>query len=736
MRRNRIAFYSVFNFLFGLLCITCTLPAFADGGHSPYDPKVVYHEGSTFSALPKDWVGPRRLLEGKVANASADGNEGVAAIMGAVSSNGRWVAFASSHKLVDGAVEGMLNVYIMDALPGDIPGVSEPSGPPCCIELVSVANDYTESTKCVSWHEPRVADPSNGASYAPSVSSDGRFVAFVSKATNLVWHTDCATGDVVIAPSAPDGTEQVYVRDRQLKTTTLVSAVLDPATGIRIASEGGSHTPTISANGHYVAYASSAIGLMTMGRKNALPTSEVYLARISDLATARLSSYQVGGLEYEPLGSSSEPAINADGKCVAFTTNVTHSSIDVNNTFDVVVYESKLDAAGEPLLGQRASLKYVSIDTEMLHTGNAESGAPSISADCRRVAYMSRASNLVNTAVEAADTNGKTDIFVRDLQSQSQRRVSLGAANWFWGVLPLYLDVPWRELQQASFKPVISGNGKHILFNTTDGYVQWDETEAFYRSEVKLPGSIDSCYMALFHWDMTTWPPHETDSPSPPVGTHIPLPADWRTPVDVIKQRCLPPVAPDNNGAADVFLVDLDDATIEPQNISPVSLTGWRYGFSSYQQIDRRNLYKPADSEYFVQQIDYARHGFFQAEFGDAFSVVNSLQAISYDGQSMVFDSAASNLQEAEVAQADAINAANNMGWGLDPPLTGYGVACDQYPSTYPDGTPRPPGATIDCHWMFEDQNNELDVYYFSPTNRYVYPLGTVVERRPPWATL
>lgn len=704
----------------------------ADGGTDWAHPFVEYHEGNTYSALDDRWVGPRRLLSAVpfTDQLPVSGDKpGVVAMMGAVSANGRWIAFVSSRKLTSDAAEGLANVYVMEFAPGG----DRASGPGLGVgvELVSIGNTLADAAPCASSGTLVAPAVSNGASYQPSISEDGRFVAFTSKATNLVWHNECATdGTATVVPSAPDGTRQVYVRDRTAKTTKLISGAVDTATGIRRAGEGDAVSPAISANGKYVAYTATSVGLMTIGLTNILPMTEVYLARLSDLATARISSYRSGSIEYEPLGSSSEPAINADGRFVAFKTNVAHEpDRDLNNAFDVVVYESATDpVSGEILLGQRASLKYVSVNTAG-QVGNSDSGSPSISADGNRIAYMSRASNLIDPTTPLIDampdTNGVTDVYVRDMATQRQRRASLGAAGWFMPYFPEPRYHPWRELQRPSFHPVISGDGKRLLFNTDDPYVLFDRLEADYLTGKALDGAaINGCYMAMFAWREDTWPMRETDPPSPPLGPLEPWPADLRTPLDVIRKGCLPPIAPDVNDDYDVFLVEVDDL-LESRwtTIKPISVGDWRYGAPSYQQIDRRNVILPAGSPYWIQRIDYARHGFFQAEFGNAFSVVNSAQAMSYDGQTIIFDTAADNLQRANTVQADAMSAALARASGFhDAPLTDYGVGCDRADA----------GSPIKCRWMLEDQNEAVDVYYFSPANPYVQPMSVFGSKRPP----
>ena len=98
------------------------------------------------------------------------------------------------------------------------------------IERVSLAADGTQG---------------NGESFAPSVSSDGRYVAFYSDASNLV-------------PGDSNGTNDVFVVDRQTDMIERVSMAADGTQG-----NGSSIGGSISADGRYVGLTSEASNLVS-----------------------------------------------------------------------------------------------------------------------------------------------------------------------------------------------------------------------------------------------------------------------------------------------------------------------------------------------------------------------------------------------------------------------------------------------------------------------------------------
>jgi Tol biopolymer transport system component len=153
-------------------------------------------------------------------------------------------------------------------------------------------------------------NPGTGVSSAPSISVDGRYVAFVSLATNLL-----APG----TPAVPAG-QQIYVRDRQTGLTSLVSVdnnvPPNPGTGV-------SSAPSISADGRYVAFVSLATDLLAPDPV-VLAGQQIYI-RDRQLGQSSLASQDNTNTNVEGAGGvSNTPSTNSAGGFVAFFSQATN----------------------------------------------------------------------------------------------------------------------------------------------------------------------------------------------------------------------------------------------------------------------------------------------------------------------------------------------------------------------------------------------------------------------------
>jgi Tol biopolymer transport system component len=160
----------------------------------------------------------------------------------------------------------------------------------------------------------------NGPSYAASISGDGRRIAFVSEATNLASRDDNRFPDI-------------FLYDVESRTTLLVSRSASGGS-----ANGPSRSPAISANGHYVAFQSNASDLTCSGRcsdalKDINLVSDVFRFDCASRTTARLST--AGQPWMEP---SAAPSISGTGSVVAFSSRHPVDANDTQNDFDLFVW--------------------------------------------------------------------------------------------------------------------------------------------------------------------------------------------------------------------------------------------------------------------------------------------------------------------------------------------------------------------------------------------------------------
>jgi Tol biopolymer transport system component len=211
----------------------------------------------------------------------------------------------------------------------------------------------------------------NSNSFRPSISGDGRYVAFASRASNLV------AGDT-------NGSDDIFVRDTVNATTTRVSVGIAGVEG-----NNNSFRPSISGDGLFVAFGSRASNL-EVGDING--SDDIF---VHDTVTATTTRVSVDSLGVEGNNNSFRPSISGDGRYVAFGSRASNLVAgDTNASDDIFVHDTV------NMTTTRVSVGSAGVE------GNNNSFRPSISGDGRYVAFGSHASNLV-----AGDTNGSDDIF-------------------------------------------------------------------------------------------------------------------------------------------------------------------------------------------------------------------------------------------------------------------------------------------------------------------------------------
>ena len=262
-------------------------------------------------------------------------------------------------------------------------------------------------------------NPGNGDSYNPSISPDGRFVAFVSLAT-----------DLVSALTTIDGkTPQVYLRDTCGGVPTSTTSTTCTPTTFLISSrdgstpgDGSSSQPSVANDGAYVSFTSTATNLGATA-PNPNGAQEIFLRTVC-LPTVSGTTTVTTCTAFNSListpdgvtpanGSSSESKVASGGRFIAFASTATNLATAAGPVQQVYLYETCLTAT------TTCTPSVTLISTPDRSTpGNAPSEYPSItlgtgtatatSTAGQFVAFASRASNL-----GANTQNGVENIFIR-----------------------------------------------------------------------------------------------------------------------------------------------------------------------------------------------------------------------------------------------------------------------------------------------------------------------------------
>jgi Tol biopolymer transport system component len=355
------------------------------------DGRYVAFESGASNLVPEDTNGSRDIFvhdcqTGQTTRVSVDsaGNQVYSGCSApCISADGRHVAFDSqAGDLVPGDTNGLRDVFVHDRQTGATTRVSVDSG--------GVEGD--------------------GASFAPSISGDGRYVAFDSSSSNL------APGD--------NGHGGIFVHDRQTGQTTRVSVDSAGAQGNLSSSD-----PSISEDGRYVAFLSSATNLVP-GDTNGY--QDVFVHDCQTGETTRVSVDSAGG-EANWNSGGYGPSVSRDGRYVAFDSLASNLvSGDTKGYRDVFVHDR-----------QTGQTTRVSVDS-----AGGEADQPSgdfgcsISGDGQFVAFESYASNLV-----PGDTGGIIDAFVHDCSTGQTVRVSVAGdgtqGDRQSGAPAIAADAPW-----------------------------------------------------------------------------------------------------------------------------------------------------------------------------------------------------------------------------------------------------------------------------------------------------
>jgi Tol biopolymer transport system component len=281
----------------------------------------------------------------------------------AISATGRYVAFESAaSNLVRRDTNRRVDVFVRDLATGKT-------------SRVSVSSRGAQAA-CKGWCE----------STQPSLSTDGRYVAFESSATNLVRDTNKLA--------------DVFVRDRRTGRTERVSVTSKGKQAGADRTNNGSNAPSISGDGRYVAFHSADSNLVPGD------TNRTFDIFVHDRKTAKTTRISVSSAGRQANGENvGAPSFSADGRYVAFNslaTNLVPGDDKANDIMDVFVRDLRAGTTTIASLGAAGQ-----------HGGDSSAvSGIAFSSDDQVLAFSSFAPNFV-----PGDTNGTADAFLREFKA-------------------------------------------------------------------------------------------------------------------------------------------------------------------------------------------------------------------------------------------------------------------------------------------------------------------------------
>jgi Tol biopolymer transport system component len=330
----------------------------------------------------------------------------------------RYTAFETALPLLPDDTNGVTDIYVHDE-------VSD------TLRRVSVSTSGREAM--------------GGESTHAAMSATGRFVAFESLAANLVYGDTNTLPDVFLHDR--DADEDGVFDELGAITTIRVSVGAAGAQAIGGASSG----PSVSGNGRFVAFESSATNL-DAGDGNGVADVFVHDRLLGRTRRVSLATDGSTGAA----GASLRTALSQDGRFVAFDSAAVLTAGDTNAARDVFVHDRDLDGDGVMDEAGATATRRLSVSSAGAQALGGDSVDASITANGRYVVFASKATTLV-----AGDTNGVSDVFLQDRDVDGDgvfdepgqiatRRVSVGAAG--------------TQFTVASGVPRISANGKLLVF--------------------------------------------------------------------------------------------------------------------------------------------------------------------------------------------------------------------------------------------------------------------------------
>lgn len=266
----------------------------------------------------------------------------------------------------------------------------------------------------------------NDSSYEAAISGDSRIVSFMSVASNLV-------------PGISSKASRIYVHDRQTRKTERVDVPIEGSQAV-----SSSRSPGLSHDGRFVVFNSSNPDLVPDDTNG---FNDVF---VRDRITGQTERVSVSSEGIQANDLSEFPSISSNGRYIAYKTEASNLvQNDTNGTYDIIVFDR-----------QTRQTNLVSVSSNGTQ-GEFASFTPSLSEDGRFVAFQSWSRNLVK-----GDTNNSSDIFVRDLQSGLTSRVSISSDG--------------TQANYHSSNPSISYDGRYITFSSKASNLVKNDTNSYF----------------------------------------------------------------------------------------------------------------------------------------------------------------------------------------------------------------------------------------------------------------
>ena len=350
-----------------------------------------------------------------------------------ISDDGRYVVFDSElDDLVPNDTNGVTDVFIYDKNDGSISrlnvgGVegtlakfgSHISGDGNYITYLSGAtpaqqrvyryNRVDDSAEEISLNS--AGETLNDENREAQMSFNGDLIVFTTRATN-------------VTPFDTNEKLDIVIRDRNNNSTDIISGHTPRS------NDSSGDIVSLSADGRYVAFSSKTTNLIADHNNN---KRDIF---VKDRRTGFIERVSISSSGDQGSSDSNNPSISDDGRFVVFESFSAFISADTNAKIDIYLHD-RLNHITQIISKNGAT------------ESNGHSIRASISATGRYVVFKSEADNLVS-----GDSNNKTDVFIKDLITDSIERVSVASDG--------------SEANGAvNMSVTVSADGRYVAFRST-----------------------------------------------------------------------------------------------------------------------------------------------------------------------------------------------------------------------------------------------------------------------------